>query len=93
MIESISTAYGPIGFGLIAVIVLWRVIIAPELALQREGIQTLATIANATRETAASCNQAAEKAQDAAQILAATCPRTPERNSPCVLNRVHPTVA
>lgn len=76
MIELAIQSYGPIAFGLVSVIILWRVIIAPELELQRAGIQELAKITNATVSTAEKCKDATERAENIAQILAATCPRS-----------------
>lgn len=52
-----SPEYGPYGFGLVALLILWRVVVAPELDRARV---TAETYARAVQATAAACESALE---------------------------------
>jgi len=66
---AIIGAFGPIGFGLVAVIILWRVIVQPELRAVREGAAAMCRGIDCAKDAAASSRAAASEARLAAQIL------------------------
>jgi hypothetical protein len=75
-INQFAKDYGPIGFGVIALILLWKVIVAPELTAQRatSTIQT-ATLESASeelRQTAASLRLTAETQRETANTMRQT---------------------
>ena len=76
VINQFMKDYGPIAFGVVALIILWRVIVAPELTAQRaaSSIQT-ATLNSASeelRETAASLRMTAETQRETANTMRQT---------------------
>jgi hypothetical protein len=71
----IIDAFGPIAFGLVSLLVLWRYIVAPELARSRSVAEllgrTVADIGRAVesaKEAAASAREAAGSAREAARF-------------------------
>lgn len=62
--EAVIQGYGPIGFGLVAVVVLWVVIVRPELAAFREARRTeqaeLERMMHTAREAANANRQSVE---------------------------------
>ena len=75
-INQFTKDYGPIAFGVVALIILWKVIVAPELTAQRatSTIQT-ATLESASeelRQTAASLRMTAETQRETAYTMRQT---------------------
>lgn len=73
MIESLVSAYGPIGFGLVALLILWRAIVAPELQTAREQSARLGAqfveAAKALQQATAHTTTAAERLIEAADQI------------------------
>jgi hypothetical protein len=53
-------AYGPMAFGLIALLVIWKSIVVPELRRSRNNVQDLQRIASLGKETAEANRATAE---------------------------------
>ncbi len=61
--------YGPVAFGVVALLAIWRLIVGPELTASRAAMVTLATAAQANKEAAALSVEAARVSQATAQTL------------------------
>lgn len=79
MPETLLSQYGPVAFGVVAVLLLWRVIIAPELAASREtgkvNAAALQAAAQDMRAAADANRSSAEVNKIAAQMLAVAANR------------------
>lgn len=80
LIEKLITSYGPIGFGLVAVLLMWHTIIKPELKQLREANQSertrlrsaedrLREIGDQTQRIAELNNETAKTTNSTAQVL------------------------
>lgn len=64
--------YGPIAFGLIAVVILWRVVVAPTMRENRVDRETMEQAMTTTKSIAEANRAAAELCNSTAATLAAT---------------------
>lgn len=62
-------SFGPIAFGLVALLVIWARIVAPELRAQREMVIKIASITSELRESMRELGQTADRLRDAAAKL------------------------
>ncbi len=65
--DALVTHYGPLAFGVALLVVVWKVIIGPELEERREMIETFATTMERASNMATAGKMAAEASERAAQ--------------------------
>jgi len=69
LMQALVDRYGPIAFGIVMLVVVWRIIVAPELAASRAALASLATAAESNKAAAATSLQAAEVSKATAVTL------------------------
>lgn len=65
VLDLIIKNYGPYAFGLISLLIMWYVIVAPELARNRVQFDQLQSLAETMRDTAEIIKDAAREIRDA----------------------------
>lgn len=66
LIDILISSYGPIAFGLVALLILWKWIVGPQLVKNDEAAMAMADATNAMKASADTTGGAAECAKDAA---------------------------